>query len=121
MSNLAEDVTLSIDTDKKTIFVDLNKEIYHRDAVLKASNKFTNHFYVKVAPSGEYCVRVTFEVKPDNEVELEFAAKSFCNEVLDQQIREDLNKTNGHIRKIIYEHAFAPIKDLEGTLEEKQQ
>lgn len=121
MSNREKDPIVSIDNDKKSVSVDLNKEIYHRDAVLKASHKFATDFYVKVAPSGEYYVRVTFDSKPENDLELELAAKSFCNEVLDQQIREDLNKVNGHMRQIIYEHAFAPIKDLEGALERNKQ
>lgn len=98
-----------------SIFVELSKEIYHRDAVLKASAKFSD-FYVHISPYSEYYVGVTFKAKPDVKADIESAALNFCNEVLDQQIREDLLKSNGHIRDMIYEHAFSPIKDLENAL-----
>lgn len=99
-----------------SIFVELSKEIYHRDAVLKASAKFSNDYYVHVSPTSEYCVGVIFMAKPDIKADLKSAALNFCNEVLDQQIREDLSKSNGQIRDIIYRHAFSPIKDIEDAL-----
>uniref|UniRef100_B8DIZ9 His-Xaa-Ser system protein HxsD n=1 Tax=Nitratidesulfovibrio vulgaris (strain DSM 19637 / Miyazaki F) TaxID=883 RepID=B8DIZ9_NITV9 len=98
------------------VFVDLCKEIYHRDAVLKASYLYTDRFYVKVSPLDEYHVRVAFEAKEGANVDCSKAAKNFCNDVLDQQIREDLAKTNGKIRDIIYKHAFSPLKDVENEL-----
>lgn len=98
------------------VFVDLCKEIYHRDAVLKASYLYTDKFYVKVSPHGEYYVRVTFESKERGSVDCSRAAKNFCNDVLDQQIREDLARSNGKIRDIIYSHAFSPLKDVNNEL-----
>lgn len=102
--------------ETNNFYVDLYKEIYHRDAVLKALYKFTDDYYVKLTPAGEFYVRAMFEAKSKEKVDCELAAKKFCNEVLDQQIREDLLKENGRIRDIIYEHAFNPIKDLSDAI-----
>lgn len=107
---------VSFGENNSHIFVDLCKEIYHRDAVLKASYLYTDKFYVKVSPLGEYHVRVTFEAKENETADCSIAAKNFCNDVLDQQIREDLVKSNGKIRDIIYKHAFSPLKDIENEL-----
>lgn len=107
---------ISEDEISGAIFIDLPKEIYHRDAVLKAVYAYSDRFYVKLAPHEEFYVRVMFEAKTEAKVDVGLAAKCFCNDVIDQQIREDLARTNGHIRNIIYEHAFAPIKDLEDVL-----
>lgn len=107
---------ISRDESNNAIFIDLPKEIYHRDAVLKATYAYSDRFYVKLSPHREFYVRVVFEAKAETDINVESVAKNFCNEVLDQQIREDLKKTNGHIRDIIYEHAFAPIKDLKDAI-----
>lgn len=107
---------ISSNHDDGSVLVELNKEIYHRDAVLKASNKFTDKCFVLVAPTNEYNVGVTFRSKENINIDLEKVALEFCNEVTDQQIREDLAKSNQQIREVIYSHAFTPIKDIENAI-----
>ena len=116
MENKKQVPKIITDQEDGSILVELSKEIYHRDAVLKAGAKFSNDFYVHVSPTSEYCVGVIFKAKPNIKADLKSVALNFCNEVLDQQIREDLLKSNGHIRDIIYEHAFSPIRDIENAL-----
>lgn len=116
MSESPRHIFISFCPDTNNFYVDLYKEIYHRDAVLKALYKFTDEYYVKLAPQGELYVRAMFEAKPGGCVECELAAKKFCNEALDQQIREDLLKENGRVRDIIFEHAFNPIKGLSNAI-----
>lgn len=116
MPNKTLSPIISSDKENRAIFIDLPKEIYHRDAVLKAAYAYSDRFYVRLSPHGEFYVRAAFEAKTETDIDYESVAKNFCNEVLDQQIREDLQKVNGHIRDIIYKHAFAPIKDLDDAL-----
>ena len=43
-------------------------------------------------------------------------AEDFCNEVLDQQVRLDLEKRYGNIRELVIRHAFAPIESLKAKI-----
>jgi His-Xaa-Ser system protein HxsD len=40
----------------------------------------------------------------------EAASYGFINEVLDQQVRINNDRENGHIKDVIVEHAFSPVK-----------
>ena len=44
------------------------------------------------------------------DVEVEHFIDDFCNEVIDQQIRLDLDVRTYDIKKIIYEKAFSALK-----------
>lgn len=105
-----------IDEDHRKITIKLFKEYYHRDAVLKTAHQFVETCGAVVAPAGDYHVEVTLHLKNDMKDSLLDIAHDFSNQVLDQQIREDLNRQNGKLREIIYQHAFNPIKDLENAV-----
>ena len=58
-------------------------------------------------------------MKPDQKtLDLENIAHRFCDEVIDQQIRLDLEKRTKVIREIIIRHAFEPIADLKRAVED---
>ncbi len=94
----------------------LNKEIYEKDAVLAAAYKFTNKCSILIEPFDEYTVAVYFE-RENGKIDLKLISKQFCNEVLDQQVRLDVERRYGNIRELIYRQAFSPIKDLEKDIE----
>lgn len=99
--------------------VELDKEFYEKDAVFVAAYKFTEKCTVLIAPVGETKVGVTIKSKKgDSDTELEKLAEDFCNEVLDQQIRLDLERRYGRIREIIVQHAFAPFNNLKKVLDQ---
>jgi His-Xaa-Ser system protein HxsD len=101
------------------ILVTLSKDIYEKDAVMAAAYKFMDNHAILIEPVSETEVGVIIEAKDKNQIEnLEQAAKRFCNEVLDQQIRLDLEKRYGRIREMIVQHAFSPIKDLRNQLDQ---
>lgn len=88
----------------------LMKEIYDKEAVLNAAYKMTDKYSVLIKPVGDHEMSVIIEPKSQQSIEeLESAASAFCNEVLDEQIRLDLEKRFGKIRKLIVEHAFSPL------------
>jgi His-Xaa-Ser system protein HxsD len=67
--------------------------------------------------SRETEVKVVFQ--PQNNMthsELKGVALRFCNEVLDQQIRYDLERKYAKIRDLIVEHAFFPLKSLKDNM-----
>ena len=84
-------------------------------------NETKEHIPYSVMMTGieDYYITLTLEPKINQSmIELESAVSDFCNEVLDQQIRLNLEKRNGRIRELIVEHAFSPLADLKSRLEQ---
>ncbi|MFC1837244.1 His-Xaa-Ser system protein HxsD [Thermodesulfobacteriota bacterium] len=102
-----------------SLLVVLSKRIYDKPAVLRASYSISNFCIVDMQPKGDNDVAITIESKPGQEsFDLESIAHRFCNEVVDQQIRLDLEKRTKGIREIIIRHAFEPISDLTSAVED---
>jgi His-Xaa-Ser system protein HxsD len=87
--------------------------MYEKLAVFAAAYKFTDKCIILVEPVGEQSVGVYFKSKSkSDDGELRKIAEQFCNEVLDQQLRLDIEKKYGNIRDLIVEHAFSPISNI---------
>jgi His-Xaa-Ser system protein HxsD len=96
--------------DEGKLLIKLSKEIYQKDAIMAAAYKLTGACTILVKPFDEDTLGVVFEPKGEqDQSELEKIAKDFCNEVLDQQIRLNLEKSSGIIRDLIVKHAFSPF------------
>ena len=94
------------------ILVSLTKAFYEKDAVFAAAHKLTDRFAILIEPIDEKTVGVYFQSKTKdgtNKEELYQAAQEFCNEVLDQQVRIDIEASYGPIRDMIVKQAFSPI------------
>lgn len=87
----------------------LSKEFFEREPVFAAAAKFTNIFFVMIQPYGEDCFEVSFKPKVEN-VQDPDAIEKFCNELIEQQVRHDLQKQFGRLRDMIVSHAFSPIE-----------
>ena len=100
----------------KTSFTDdqaevkLAKMYYEREAIFAAAEKLTDRYYVNIHPLGEQHVEVVIKPKEEGQrISVQHGANKFCNDVLDQQVRLDLEKRNGSLKKIIYKQAFSPL------------
>lgn len=102
-------------SEERTFTVVLEKEFYGREAVFAAAGKFTHLAEVVVQPEGENAVAIAFRITAEF-ADPEAVKGQFLNEVLDQQARQDLERRNGHIRDIVYQHAFAPLANLKEAL-----
>jgi His-Xaa-Ser system protein HxsD len=92
------------------VLVRLNQRMYEREAVMAATYKFTDRCIVEVEPVGEQHVLVRFLPKEGGEMtSLETIAANFRNEVIDQQVRLDLDRRYGSLRDAIVRHAFEPV------------
>lgn len=87
----------------------LSKEIYQKEAIILASYKYIDECHILIEPADEQSIRVCFESKPGRADSLKPIALDFCNEVLDQQVRLQLEQSYGSIRDRIVEQAFSPI------------
>lgn len=94
-----------LEKDKFQVVVDM--ALYAKEPLVAACYKFTNRFYVHQQTQDDK-VNVVFESKDGNAVSEEIA-KQFCNELIDQQVRHNINQQFGHIRDLIVEEAFRPV------------
>lgn len=81
--------------------------IYAKEAVAAACYKYSGKYFVHQELVEEQ-ILITLESKEDNAVD-ETIAKSFCNELIDQQIRFNVNTQFGKIRDMIVTEAFRPV------------
>jgi len=91
----------------------LHRSFYSQTAIFAAAYKFTGKNIVKIFPMDERSIGVLFKPKNGRTLtEVENDAQIFVNEVLDQQIRLNLEREFGHIRDVIVEYAFSPVKKI---------
>lgn len=90
--------------------VSIDTSLYAKEVITAAVYKFSNLFYIhqQTDASNNLLVNVIFESK-DNNIVKEDIPKKFCNELIDQQLRYNVNAQFGHIRDMIVEEAFKPI------------
>ena len=104
MSNLIFPINV-IDNDKFKVVVDMS--LYAKESLVSACYKYTDHFYVH-QKTIDNNIEVVFESKDCNVV-TDIVVKQFCNELIDQQVRYNMNQQFGHIRDLIVEEAFKPV------------
>jgi len=97
--------------------VTLSKALYEKEAVFAAAYALSGLCRSSVEPAEAGYVRVTLEFLdacPDaDRVKVE---NKFMNELIDQQLRLDLEKRYGAIRRLIVQQAFAPLDDLKAEV-----
>ena len=107
MDTITFPITLS---DKNKLLVKVDMQIYAKESLNAACYKFTNKFYIHQQTSSESdkIINVFFESQNGDNISEEIV-KSFCNELIDQQVRFNTNLQFGHIRDLIVEEAFKPV------------
>ena len=84
----------------------LDANVYRLSAVKKAAYKFGNKFHCLITTSDDGSIAVV--LKPKSQVDnLEHAAGEFCNEVLDQDLREVIAEQTDAVRNLLLAHAFS--------------
>ncbi|WP_198471046.1 His-Xaa-Ser system protein HxsD [Acetomicrobium sp. S15 = DSM 107314] len=98
-------------SQEKGYLVSLQKSLYSQAAIFSAAYNFIGENVIKVFPIDEESIGVLFEPKNGRTLaEVEKDAQLFINEALDQQVRVNLEREFGHVRDIIVEYAFSPVK-----------
>lgn len=105
-------------TSNKTITVTLSKTFYEKAAIFQSAYRFTDRCHVDIKPGEGDTVAVSFTLKEDHMGDVDHLIKEFNNEVIDQQLRLDLEKRYGRLRELIYEHAFSPISNLDERMKD---
>lgn len=87
--------------------VKINLSLYDKEAVAAICYNHSGSFFVHQEMDGD-CIIVTLQSKEKKD-HVEQQVKQFCNDLIDQQIRCNIEKEFGHIRNLIVEEAFKPV------------
>jgi len=88
--------------------IEIDTTIYSLNAVLRASYKFTDQAYFFIAHREDARDRVVVTLTLNNSASsIRVLVGNFCNELLDQQVRESLAREFGDIRTLIVAQAFS--------------
>lgn len=95
-------------TDKGGFQVIIDLNLYSEKAITATVYRYTDKYFVyqSTMQSDDKQVCVIFESKT---VRLTSIVKQFCNDLIDQQLREITTEKYGHIRDLIVEEAFKPV------------
>lgn len=88
--------------------IEISTDLYSKEAIINATYKFTDKFYIKSDVITDNKVSISFETK-DKSVIKEEDVNLFYNELIDQQIRFNVEKDYKTIREEIVKKAFSPI------------
>lgn len=86
-----------------------SKQFFEESAVLAALGKFTPSYYISVQPANASDIEITAQDKEGKALPIE-TLKGMMNELIDQQIRVELDRRFSDIRKTIVQHAFSPVE-----------
>ncbi|MGO8762420.1 MAG: His-Xaa-Ser system protein HxsD [Desulfobaccales bacterium] len=95
----------------------LSKALYEKEAVFAAAYALSGLCSNRVEPAQAGYVKVTLEFLDScPETDRAEVGHKFMNELIDQQLRLDLEKRYGAIRRLIVQQAFAPLDDLKAEV-----
>jgi His-Xaa-Ser system protein HxsD len=97
-----------LQSDKDGLFIEVDLEVYGLPALLKVAYKFTDRCFIHLQHRTERIVEVRFRAK-GSQVSLDVIAGEFCNEVLDQRLREIVARESEPIRNLVLAHALSRV------------
>ncbi|MCX5782729.1 MAG: His-Xaa-Ser system protein HxsD [Elusimicrobia bacterium] len=94
--------------NKDELYFNVNTKTYSLSAIKEASYRFTNECYIFLENISEDTIKV--HIKAKTNINLNALTYSFMNELIEQQIRFDLDQKFGGLRDKIIEKAFSHKK-----------
>lgn len=100
--------TINHTEDKYILTVDTT--LYSKSAITATLYRYSGDFFISEEVNSENpnCIDISFEQKT-NTVLNDKVLKQILNDIIDQQLRVNINERFGHIRDLIVEEAFKPI------------
>jgi His-Xaa-Ser system protein HxsD len=92
--------------------IQVDRKVYDRDVLLRALHSYTDRAYILVM-SSEIGYEVCFTKKPNTKESVQDIVGEFMNALLDQGVRQQINRETGRIRELIVAKAFAEGNFLE--------
>jgi His-Xaa-Ser system protein HxsD len=99
------------------VALEVDREVYSKDAILRAAYKFTDRCYLFIQTHYSRDDRWVVVIRPkSDEISADDLAGDFANELIDQGLRERLEQQFGDVRTLIVAQAFS-----EGNLLDKDR
>jgi His-Xaa-Ser system protein HxsD len=98
-----------------SLVVRFDQAVYRLSAVKKAAYKYGGLFHILIEDNGKYS-EVLLNPKAECATP-EASAGEFCNEVLDQELREQIAAETGGIRDLLLAHSFSKTSLIDLELE----
>jgi len=108
-------MTLAVHREPGRLVFQISKALYEKEAVFAATYALSGLCRNRIEPGpGEDQVLVTLEpVDTPEGVTLDDLEHRFLTEITDQQLRLELERRYGGLRRLIVQHAFAPVAHLQ--------
>ena len=104
-----------------SLSVSLDLKVYSLNAIKKAAYKFTDKYSVIIElVDSDSKVQVLIKSISKKSDELENVAQLFCNEVIDQDLREIVAKETEGVKNLIIAQAFSKTSLINQELESKE-
>jgi His-Xaa-Ser system protein HxsD len=102
-------------TPDGSFVVEFDRNVYKLSAVKKAAYKYGSLFHIVIEETREATV---VSLKPTATCrDSEEAAGQFCNEVLDQELREEIAAETKGVRDLLLAHAFSKTSLIDSEME----
>ncbi len=102
-------------TDDAPPYLTFDSRIYRLSAVKKAAYKFCGLFHIHIEQSDQITeVRLT---PKDSSAPIDTLVGEFCNEVLDQDLRETVAEETVGIRNLLLAQAFSKTSLIDSDME----
>lgn len=101
--------------DGQILYTVVDLEVYPLAVLLKVAHKFTDRCYLHLQFEGESAVGVRFRGKKG--ADCTSVAGDFCNELIDQTLRLQVNQETEEVRNLILAHALSNTNLLHPELE----
>lgn len=97
-----------IDSDK--LVIEIENSIYSKEALLSAAYNYADRANILINKPTEAKYEILFISKGISINDLSQCAKQYCSDIIDQQMRLDVEAKYGNIRDVIVKQAFSQIK-----------
>ena len=88
----------------------VDKSLYSREAITATAYRFSGDYNVSIENSGDLSDKYAIALNPKDENKVDADIQDVFNrELIDQQVRLDIEERFGHIRDLIVEEAFKPV------------
>lgn len=106
-------MSLAVHREKGRLVFQVSKALYEKEAIFAATYALSARCRNRIEPEPEGCVTVTLEPLDPQAEDLDELEHRFTSEIVDQQFRLDLERRFGGLRRLIVQHAFAPLAHLQ--------
>jgi His-Xaa-Ser system protein HxsD len=99
----------------ETVVAKFDRHVYRLSAIKKAAYNYGGLFHILIEDGDDF---IAVSLKPTAGChDAKVAEGEFCNEVLDQELREDIAAETGGIRDLLLAQAFSKTSLIDSNLE----